>query len=290
MPPVTSTVPVGSQSRSGTGAGAGARRLPNVADERTATSFSPFAAASTPGSRDAESPSSVRGRSTRPPQRSGYSAAATRPRPQTAACAGSGTVSSAAPTVTAPLVAHHSGAPIPASPIACSSATVSSTPVGVSADAVSSRASSETTPPNRPSTERSSSAIAARSGPATSTATTSVPSAASTPDTHSSARRPVGTTASHGPDGPAAERPDSGRQTIRWRHPSTTDREWCAARQSSSAGMTSDSASRRTSRMLPRDSMSSSRTAAQNRSSSGAAVPRTGAGSAEDQNLWCWNG
>ncbi len=51
--------------------------------------------------------SSAAGRSTRPPQRSECSSAATRPRPQTSAASGSATTS-AGPVATAPRVATHS--------------------------------------------------------------------------------------------------------------------------------------------------------------------------------------
>ncbi len=75
---------------------------------RICTSVSPVPPASTVASSAPAGPSAVAGRSTMPPQAPGYSAAATRARPQRSAWCGS--VTSSAPGVCC-RVAHHRGAP-----------------------------------------------------------------------------------------------------------------------------------------------------------------------------------
>ena len=90
-------------------AGAGRIRRARVAVPRMATWSSGWPGASSPASRRAVRSSMTSGRSTRPPQRPGYSSAATRPRPHTCACTGLGRASPGA-AATAPRGGHHRGA------------------------------------------------------------------------------------------------------------------------------------------------------------------------------------
>ncbi len=222
VPPVTSTVPRALQlSDSATRrAVARASRRPNTPEARTAIWSSSPAPARAATSRDSTRSVMVSGRSTRPPQRSGSSSAATRPRPHTRARTGS-TVSPWRPVETAPRVAHHSGASIAASPMACTRAAVDSRA------SASPTASSDSTPATAPPSAavRSPSAMPARSSAARSSRRTSAPRPVSVPTTPSAhawaVASPAGVTTSHTPDSRAAEPSDSGFHATWYRQPST---------------------------------------------------------------------
>ncbi len=113
VPPVINTVPRGFHWSAVDPARTSLRT--NTPAARTATSFSPSTPDSTARTRCTARVSSVSGRSSRPPQRSGCSRAATRPSPHTVDRSGrlSGSVR---PIATAPRVTHHNGAAMPASP------------------------------------------------------------------------------------------------------------------------------------------------------------------------------
>ena len=126
VPPVISTVPPGTQACPARGGGACSSRRTSRPPAVMATWSSPHPAR-TPPSRAAACSSRTGGTSTRPPQRSGCSSAATRPMPHAIACTGFTCMSS---VPTAPQVSTHSDALTPASPRAWISACVPASPAG----------------------------------------------------------------------------------------------------------------------------------------------------------------
>ncbi len=197
VPPVIRTVPVGCQAGPAAPVqGARTRRRARTPVARTATWSSSWPPVSTEARSATARSSSCSGRSTSPPQRPGYSRAATRPKPHTCAWAGCG-ARSVRPAGTACRVAHHSGASTPASPRAWTSSRVSASPVvtwGYSACGASAVPSSDrtpVTPPHAVACSRRSPARVQRSvsAGATGTVTTSAPWA----------RRPSATAVARGP-------------------------------------------------------------------------------------------
>ncbi len=284
VPPVTRTVPRGSQPVSGAVSGAGTRRRPKTAEARTATWSSPSWPARTAANRRAVRSSSSAGRSTRPPQAAGCSSAATRPMPHTAAWTGAVSASEAA-TATAPRVTHHRGAATPASRRAWNRTAVATAGApGPSCSAAASdesaRASRDTTPVRtEPSAESPRSRPARVSRPAVSSGsrvrrTTSVPTASSTAEVHGSSASAEGTTASQVPEGTGAlAGNDSGFHASWCRWESTLAWSRRLRRQVDRAGSTAPSASVSTSRSEARPVRSSPSTAVQKAWSSGSALP-----------------
>ncbi|CAM5434494.1 hypothetical protein SGRIM128S_05738 [Streptomyces griseomycini] len=205
--------------------------------------------------------SCVSGRSTRPPQRSGCSSAATRPRPHSADCPNPPTASSATAD-TAPAVTHHNGARTPASPSARNNPTVAAAPVFASA-----RPSSETTPRSSGSpVSRSVQSAVSGSTPST---CVSAPARSSAARVHSARPSPAGATTSQAPSnerGPTG----TGRQTTWYRQSSTVDRSRCSLRHADSLGSTALSGSSDDTPNVPaRSAASPSSTTSQNRASTG---------------------
>ncbi len=295
VPPVIRTVPVGSHSAAPCPAGTGTSRRPRAAEGRIAIWSSPPGAVRVSAKRAAVRSSRVSGRSISPPQRCGYSRAATRPRPHTAAWVSPGTGSAGA-AATAPRVTHHRGAAISASPSAWSRAVVRASPAGavaVSGPGPSARASRETTPVNsRPSSTSwcSRAASATRSGPGTSRRTVFGPRAATASAAQASSDEPAGSTASQVPAGAGAGCAVSGCQPICCRHPSTVCSSSRRRRQSASAGSTLARASPSTLRVVSSAAKSASRTADQKPSSPSAGAPGSAADSVAGQYRWCWKG
>ncbi|ODA69195.1 hypothetical protein APS67_006648 [Streptomyces sp. AVP053U2] len=263
VPPVTRTVPLGSQPASGAASGAGTSRRPKTAESRTATWSSPSCPARTVANRRAARSSRAAGRSINPPHRTGSSSAATRPRPHTAAWPGA--VGRSVPaTATAPRVTHHRGTVISASSRAWSSTAVGA--AGLSAVSVS--ASRDSTPVSAvPSESRPHSlpVSASRSSVPTVSGTTSVPTAARTAATHSSSASASGRTASQVPVAVGAvDGSDSGFHVSWCLMPSTIAWSRCLRRQVDRAGRTAPSASVSTARSVASVVRSSPSTAVQN--------------------------
>ncbi len=199
VPPVTSVVPVGRHAVSAGSAVRTSRRTDRPF-ARTAIWSSGPAPARARANSGAVEESRTAGRSTRPPQRPGCSRAATRPSPQATCWAGAVTGSSA-PVVTAPRVAHQSGA-VPSS--ARTRSRVLATPRGRngwSGCGRSSRASRDSTPVAPARASRSAAVVVTAPGP------TASRTAAST-----AASRSGGVTTTQRPSSGASSRIASGTQ------------------------------------------------------------------------------
>ncbi len=213
------TVPRGRHGAGAGPSGSGARssRRPYAAPGRSASwSSSPWpasavtrAAGSKPGAR-----------SSSPPQRRGYSSAATRPRPHTRFCAARGATPSS-PVETAPPVRHHSVASTPASANACTRARVRAVPTGTTACSGCGRSSSPASDTTR-SKGRGTSAIRrasvrrSLSAAVSSTRVTVAPASSSARHTSSTRGWPVsGTSSRQWPDHRPVPPPDSAFQVTR---------------------------------------------------------------------------
>ncbi len=208
VPPVTITVPLVFHDVSSELSGACTSLRPKTPDPRMATwSSSPIPASTVARRSSARLSMPVLvpcrpGRSTTPPYRSACSRPTTYPTPHTWVCAGS-TTPSERPVDTAPRVATHSGAVIPASPNDCTTTTV--------AEAGASSATSDSTPSTSPTALRAAVRVSRSVPGATGTRTISRPRSAS-PSTTSAWPSP---STSQRPDAGAVPRSVSGCQVTR---------------------------------------------------------------------------